>query len=93
MQRVTPEPWALGVRLQAEPGTAHQVGVVAGSAVDGRTVEEVAELASNVWISIVVREGLLVPVHGDTQLQAGDMVTLLIDGDLPEEVTELFTKR
>jgi potassium/hydrogen antiporter len=93
MQPVTPEPWALGVRLQAEPGTAHQVGVAAGSAVDGRTVEEVAELASNVWISIVVREGLLVPVHGDTHLQAGDMVTLLIDGDLPEEVTELFTKR
>jgi len=40
----------------------------------------------------VVRDGLLVPVHGDTQLRAGDMVTLLIDGDIPEEVTQMLTK-
>jgi cell volume regulation protein A len=93
MQPVRPEPWALGVQLQAEPETAHQIGVTAGSVVDGRTVEEIAALASDVWISIVVRDGVLMPVHGDTPLQAGDMVTLLIDGDLPEEVTKLFTNR
>jgi potassium/hydrogen antiporter len=92
MQRVKPEPWAVGVRLLAEPETAHQVSVTAGSAFDGRTVEELAELASNIWISIVVRDGLLVPVHGDTQLRAGDTVTLLIDGDIPEEVTQMLTK-
>jgi cell volume regulation protein A len=93
MQPVRPEPWAVGVRLQAEPATAHQINIAAGALVDGRTVEEVAELASNIWISIVVRDGVLVPVHGETRLRAGDTVTVLIDGDLPEDVSDLFTER
>ena len=92
MQPIRPEPWAVDVRLQAEPDTTHQVTVAAGSLVDGRTVEDVAELASNIWISIVVRDGRLLPVHGDTRLRAGDLVTLLIDGDIPERVSEMFTK-
>jgi len=92
MQPVRPEPWAVDVRLRADPETTHQVSVAAGSPADGRTVEEVAELASNIWISIVVRDGRLLPVRGDTRLQAGDMVTLLGDGDIPEQVTEMFTE-
>jgi cell volume regulation protein A len=92
MQPVRPEPWTVGVRLQAEPDTARQVSVAEGALADGRTVEEVAELASNIWISIVVRDGLLLPVHGDTELRAADVVTLLIDGDVPDDVTEMFTK-
>jgi cell volume regulation protein A len=91
MQPVRPEPWAVGVRLQAEPDTAHQISVTAGSLVDGRTVAEVAEMGSDIWISIVVRDGVLLPVNGDTKLQAGDLVTLLIDGGLPDEVTEMFS--
>jgi len=92
MQPVTPEPWAVGVRLRAEPETAHQMTIADGSLADGKTVEDVAELAGNIWISIVVRDGLLLPVHGDTQLRAGDLVTLLIDEDLPQEVAGMFTK-
>jgi potassium/hydrogen antiporter len=93
MQPVRPEPWGVGVRLEAEPATAHQINIAAGALVDGRTVEEVAELASDIWISIVVRDGVLVPVHGETRLRAGDTVTVLIDGDLPEDVSDLFTER
>jgi cell volume regulation protein A len=93
MQPVRPEPWALNVRLQAEPETAHQVNVAAGSVVDGRTVEEVAELASNIWIGILVRDGALLPVHGDTRLRAGDAITLLIEGDLADGITDLFIER
>jgi len=93
MQPVRPEPWAVGVRLEAEPETAHQINVAAGSVADGRTVEEVAELASSIWISIVVRDGALVSVHGDTRLRAGDVITLLIDGDLAGEITDLFVER
>jgi potassium/hydrogen antiporter len=92
MQPVRPEPWAVGVRLRAEPETAHQITIADGSLVDGKTVEDVAEMAGNIWISIVVRDGLLLPVHGDTQLRAGDLVTLLIDEDLPQEVAGMFTK-
>ena len=92
MQPIRPQPWAVDLRLRADPDTTHQVSVAAGSLVDGRTVEEVAEQASNIWISIVVRDGQLLPVRGDTRLRAGDMVTLLTDGDIPERVTEMFTK-
>jgi potassium/hydrogen antiporter len=92
MQSVRPEPWAVGVRLQAEPDSAHQVRVAAGSTADGLTVEEVAELASDIWISIVVRDGQLLPVHGDTRLRADDMLTLLIDGDSREDVRKIFTR-
>ena len=84
MQPVRPEPWAVGVRLRAEPDTCIPgQPLLPGSVVDGRTVEEVAELASNIWISIVVRDGGLLPVRGGTRLRAGDMVTLLGDGDIP----------
>jgi cell volume regulation protein A len=92
MQRVRPEPWSVGVRLQAEPETAHQVNVAEGSVADGLTVDEVAELASDIWISIVVRDGQLLPVHGDTRLRAGDMLTLLIDGDSREDVSKIFSR-
>jgi cell volume regulation protein A len=91
MQPLRPEPWAVGVRLRAEPETAHQVTVAAGSLADRQTVEAVAELAGNIWISIVVRDGLLLPVRGDTELRAGDLVTLLIDEDLSQEVAGMFT--
>jgi potassium/hydrogen antiporter len=57
MQPVRPDPWAVDVRLRADP-----------------------------------RDGQLLPVRGDTRLRAGDMVTLLTDGDIPERVTEMFTK-
>ena len=30
------------------------------------------------------------PVHGDTRLRAGDVITLLIDGDLADDITDLF---
>jgi len=92
MQPVRPEPWAVGVRLQAEPDTAHQLSVAAGSAADGLTVQEIANLASDIWISIVVRDGLLLPVNRDTRLRAGDTVTLLIDGDLPDEIAGMFAE-
>jgi cell volume regulation protein A len=92
MQPVRPEPWAVGVRLQVEPETAHQVSVAAGSLADGRTVAEVADLAGSVWVSIVVRDGMLLPVRGDTELRAGDLVTLLIDGGLGDEVSEMFAE-
>jgi cell volume regulation protein A len=86
MQPIRPEPWTLGVRLQAEPDTAYQVAIAPGSVVDGRTIEEIANLVGNVWVSMVVREGVLLPARGDTQLRAGDLVTLLIDEDSSHEV-------
>jgi cell volume regulation protein A len=91
MQPIRPEPWAVGVQLQTEPDSAYQVAVAPGSVVDGRTVADIADLAGNVWISMVVRDGTLLPVRGDTRLRAGDLVTLLIDEDSSHEVA-MFNK-
>ena len=91
MQPIIPEPWTLGVRLQAEPESTYQVAIAPGSVVDGRTIEELANLVGNVWVSMVVREGVLLPARGDTRLRAGDLVTLLIDEDSSHEVA-MFTE-
>jgi potassium/hydrogen antiporter len=91
MQPVRPEPWAVGVQLQTEPDSAYQVAIAPGSVVDGRTVADIAELAGNVWISMVVRDGVLLPVREATRLKAGDLVTLLIDEDSSHEVA-MFNK-
>jgi potassium/hydrogen antiporter len=91
MQPIRPEPWAVGVQLQTEPDSAYQVAIAPGSVVDGRTVADIADLAGNVWISMVVRDGALLPVRGDTRLRAGDLVTLLIDEDSSHEVA-MFNK-
>ena len=55
------------------------------------TVADIAELAGNVWISMVVRDGALLPVRADTRVRAGDLVTLLIDEDSSHEVA-MFNK-
>jgi cell volume regulation protein A len=91
MRRVAPEPWAVGVRLRDEPEGAFEVAVASGAAVDGRTVQDAADLAGDIWISIVVRDSQLVAVRPDTRLRAGDTVVILAEADLAEEVADLFT--
>jgi cell volume regulation protein A len=92
MRQLLPEPWAMGVRLSEEPEGAHEFSVATGSAVDGRTVQDAADLAGDVWISLVVRNSQLVPVRGHTLLQAGDLVVVLADADLPTGIEDLFTR-
>ena len=74
VRTVKPEPWALGVRLRDEPEGAHEFTVAAGSPIDGASVDEAAELAGDIWISIVVRDSQLVSVRADTRLRADDVV-------------------
>lgn len=74
---VEPQPWALGVRLRDEPEGAHRVTVVAGSAADGSSLVRAAELAGEVWISMVVRDSELVALRPDSRLAAGDEVVIL----------------
>jgi potassium/hydrogen antiporter len=92
MRSREPEPWGVGVRLRQEPEGAHQFSVGKGSAVDGRTVEQVADVAGDIWISLVVRDSQLVPVRAHTRLQAGDLVVILAEADVPADVAGLFTK-
>ena len=79
MRMVAPEPFALGVRLQDEPEGAHRLTVARGSLADGTRIGQLPGLSEGTWVSLVVRDGALVPVRGDTRLDAGDQVLMLLD--------------
>lgn len=81
MRIVEVEPFSLGMRFQAEPQGAHRVTVSEGSVADGRAIAEVPGLSEGTWVSLVLRSGELLPARGDTVLQAGDEVLLLVDAE------------
>ncbi|MGB8649873.1 MAG: cation:proton antiporter [Mycobacteriales bacterium] len=91
MQRVEQEPFSLGVRLRDEPIGAQRLTVTSGSVAEGRRIEDVPGLAEGTWVSLVMRDRVLVPVRGDTLLQAGDEVLVLVDElQDPAAVAALF---
>ena len=92
-RELRPEPWALGVRLEAEPTGVHRLRVGVTSLADGSTVAELADLieelvddesedSGGIWVSIVVRDRVLVGVRDDTRLAAGDEVVVLAESAL-----------
>jgi cell volume regulation protein A len=92
--RVTqPEPWEMGVRLRAEPDGVHRLRVGAGARADGSTIADVVDQIGDVWVSIVVRDKMLVTVTGDTRLQGGDEVVVLGDPDLHDQLVATFESR
>lgn len=93
MRTVETQPWAIGVRLADEPEGVHRFNVASGSAAEGCTVEGVSDRVGDIWVSIVVRTTGLVPVRGDTELQAGDEVVILADPELHDTLAELFGSR
>jgi potassium/hydrogen antiporter len=90
MRSVDPEPWALGVRLREEPAGARRFRVARESSADGRTIAEITELPGDVWVSFAIRNQELLPVNGDTRLQAGDEVLVLADPDLHGQLRQTF---
>jgi cell volume regulation protein A len=90
MNLVEPEPWALGMRMRDEPAGAHQFRVHAGAPADQLTIGDVNMTSNDIWISLVVRGGRLLPVSGETALQAGDDVLVLAEEDRYDELAALF---
>jgi len=90
MRTIELEPWTLGVRLRDEPEGAHRLTIRPGSTADGCTIENLAGLPGDAWVSLIVRGGQLVPVRGDTELWAGDDVIILADPDASEAVAAVF---
>jgi cell volume regulation protein A len=88
---VEQEPWALGMRFRDEPQGLRRYTVTEGAPADGRRLDELT-LGENVWISLVGREGSLVQARGETRLQAGDEVLVLVDASDAEAVGALFTE-
>jgi potassium/hydrogen antiporter len=93
MHSVAPEPWALGVRLRDEPEGFHRFTVAADAPATGSTIRDLPLSFDDVWISFVIRAGTLVPVRGNTTLQAGDDVLVLADPRHRGELAAAFTER
>jgi cell volume regulation protein A len=91
MRLVEPEPWSLGVRLRQQPDGVCRFAVAAGSAADGSAIQDL-DIGEDVWISIVSRDGKLLPVRSDTVLRAGDDVLAIVDPEHSGESTHVFTE-
>jgi potassium/hydrogen antiporter len=94
MRVVEQEPWSLGVRLRHEPQGMRRYVVTEQAPACGRTIDQLDEagLGEDVWISMLLRDGALVPVRGDTKIEAGDEVLILTDPDEPSDPAPLFTR-
>ena len=84
-----PEPWSLGLRVETEPEGVRRWTVVPGSVADGSSIDDLS-LGENVWISLVERDGRLLQVRGETELQAGDGVVALVEPRESAAVARLF---
>jgi cell volume regulation protein A len=91
LRTVDPEPWSLGVRFSQEPEGMHRYQVAAGSPADGSAIGELP-CGEDVWVSLIIRDGSLVTVGGDTTLRAGDEVLVLADPDKAQVLDRLFTE-
>ncbi|MGZ4487713.1 MAG: cation:proton antiporter domain-containing protein [Nocardioides sp.] len=88
-----PQPWALGVRLEDEPEGAHQLTVASGAPADGRRIDDLDMLPEDAWISLVVRDNRLLPVQGDSELRAGDVVLVIADPGQHRDLEATFSRR
>lgn len=90
MRVVEPEPWTLGMRFRHEPTGLRRQVVAEGAAANGCAIADLA-LGEDTWISMINRQGRLVPVRGGTVLHAGDEVLLLVSPDDEPDLDRLFT--
>jgi cell volume regulation protein A len=91
LKRVEPEPWSLGVRLRHEPRGVCRFRVAAGSPADGARVGDLS-LGDDAWVSMVVREGRLLPPNAGTVLRAGDEVLVLVDPEEEPDLQPVFSR-
>jgi cell volume regulation protein A len=91
MRPAEPQPWALGMRLQDEPSGVHRLTIQAGSPADGATIGDLPAVPGQAWVSLVVRDGQLVPITSDTILCAGDEVLVLAEDGPRQRLAAAFT--
>jgi len=91
LRTVEPEPWSLGVRLRHEPEGLHRFEVSPGSAADRLPVSDL-QAAADAWVSLIIRDGRLVPVRADTVLQGGDEAVMISGGRDAARLASLFTE-
>ena len=77
--------------MRDEPQGVERFTVSVGSPADGRTIEELAELPGDLWVSFVVRDQQLLTVRPDTTLLAGDDVLVIAEPSDHHHLTAIFT--
>ncbi|HZP53850.1 cation:proton antiporter [Actinocrinis sp.] len=87
---VEPEPFSLGVRLREEPDNLRRLVIAPGAPADGAAVHEL-DLDQGTWISVVLRDGRLLELTGQTVLRAEDEVLLLTDPLQQPDPAAVFT--
>ncbi len=83
MRTTRPTPWAFGVRLPHEPRNTRRYVVEPDSDTDGSTLGDLVT-SGDAWVSIVLREGHLLPMTPDTIVRAGDELHLVAGQDSAE---------
>jgi potassium/hydrogen antiporter len=76
LRTVEPEPWSLGIRFRHEPEGLHRYIVAPGAPADTTQVSDLP-IAQDAWVSLIIRNGRLVPIRADTILRAGDEAVVL----------------
>lgn len=85
-----PRPWGVDIRFITPPTGLSRHMVEAGSPADGATVGELAARNQG-WISMVGRDGVMVPVDSRVTLAVGDTVLMQVTGE--QSPHELFERR
>jgi potassium/hydrogen antiporter len=91
LRTIEPEPWSLGIRFQHEPEGLHRFVVAPGAAADTTQVSEL-QLTEDTWVSLIIRDGRLVPIRSDTTLRAGDEAVVLSPDPDAAGLPTLFTE-
>jgi cell volume regulation protein A len=89
LRTVEPEPWSVGVRFRHQPDALQRYRVAEGSPAHDSAIADLP-LGDGAWISLVIRQGHLVPARSDTRLRAGDEVLALTDPLRGDDYRELF---
>lgn len=91
LRTVEVEPWSLGIRLREEPEGVHRYHVAPGSPADGVKIGEIP-CGEDLWVSMIIRDGILVPAGDDSTMRAGDDVLLFAEPDDTEALERLFSR-
>jgi cell volume regulation protein A len=77
-------PYATGLRFRTAPQGLYRYTVMAGSPADGAAVTDLG-LGDRTWLSLIRRDGELLPLRRDTRLHPGDQVLAQSDPDVDLE--------
>jgi cell volume regulation protein A len=83
MRQTELRPWALDVRFRNQPQNLLSRVVAEGSPADGTSLRAIHH--DRLWISMVIRDGQMVTLTGDTVLRAGDHIYLQVENDAQAE--------